>query len=76
VQYISVKKYIINEALNGLDVGNVLYSLHGYLYAGGGGGSQGGLEPPKKFFGLFLASERCEANREGSLYSFLVGFRN
>ena len=41
-----------------------------------GGGSQGGLEPPKIFFGLFLASERCEANREGSLYSFLVGFRN
>jgi hypothetical protein len=43
---------------------------------GGGGGSQGGLEPSKIFFGLFLASERCEANREGSLYSFLVGFRN
>jgi hypothetical protein len=43
---------------------------------GGGGGSQGGLEPPKKKFGLFLASERSEANREGSLYSFLVGFRN
>jgi hypothetical protein len=53
VQYISVKKYIINEALNGLDVGNVLYSLHGYLYAGGGGGSQGGWSPRNFFLGCF-----------------------
>jgi hypothetical protein len=26
--------------------------------------------------GLFLACERCEANKGGSLYIFLVGFRN